>query len=398
MFEVIDAGDGRFIKAWKKGVFFEDKAVEQLKNTARLPFVRPYVAAMPDTHWGMGATVGSVVPTERAICPATVGVDIGCGMIAIEIDKDKTRLGDLALLRKEIERVVPCGRTNNGGEGDRGAWHDVPENVLTAWDALASRYEDLCEKHPKMRSRNTANHLGTLGTGNHFIELSEDETGAVWLVLHSGSRGIGNRVGTYFTQRAKELCEKWFISLPDADLAYLPMGTPDFQDYILALQVAQEFAWLNRCIMVENIVKIIGASEICRVHCHHNYVAWENHAGKNLMITRKGAVRARKDDLGIIPGSMGASTYIVRGLGNPNSFHSCSHGAGRAMSRTEARKRFTVADHERDTLGVECHKGAEVIDETPLAYKDIDAVMAAQTDLVEPVHVLKQFLCVKGLS
>lgn len=404
-YEVIDAGNGRIIKAWRKGVKFEDKAIEQLKNTSSLPFIHKWIAAMPDTHWGAGSTVGTVLPTKGAVVPAAVGVDIGCGMMAVRTDHTREGLGDLKVVRAAIEKAIPCGRTNNGGPGDRGAWHNVPEDVARQWDTeFAEGYESLCALHPGARARNTSNHLGTLGTGNHFIELAEDEAGGVWIVLHSGSRGMGNKIGQYFTNVAKALCEKWFIKLPDPDLAYLPQDTKEFHDYKEAVTLAQKFAWENRLTMMRNIkyaladagVGTTGVQET--VHCHHNYISWENHFNENVIVTRKGAVRARLGDMGIIPGSMGARTYIVRGLGNPDSFCTCSHGAGRAMSRTQALKQFTLEDHAKATEGVECIKDESVLDETPGAYKDIEKVMEAQSDLVEPVYRLKQFVCVKGAS
>jgi tRNA-splicing ligase RtcB (3'-phosphate/5'-hydroxy nucleic acid ligase) len=401
------------IKAWNDNVPFEEKAMEQLKNVARLPFVAPYVAAMPDTHLGYGATVGSVIPSVGAIMPAAVGVDIGCGMMAVRTLLEADRVKQcLPLLFKEISDAVPHGRTNNGGKGDRGAWHNIPLDIETVWEEEFSKHINsvasgpaagVFSRHPQALSKNAAWHLGTLGTGNHFIELSEDEEHRIWVVLHSGSRGFGNRIGTYFTNLAKEKCKQWFVRLPDADLAYFPQGTDEFNDYLKALNLAQKYAWRNREIMMGRILKAVNPTgiQLCfdySVHCHHNYMAEEKHFGKNVLLTRKGAVRADVGDYVIIPGSMGARTYIARGLGSVHSFKSCSHGAGRAMSRTEAVRRFTVADHETATEGVYCHKGKEVIDETPMAYKDIDLVMAAQTDLVEPVHVLKQVLCVKGLG
>lgn len=399
-FEIIDAGDGKFIKAWKRGVPFEEAAIQQMKNTAKLPFIFKYVAAMADAHWGMGSTVGTVLPTKGAVVPAAVGVDIGCGMYALRTKMRKQDLGDLKELRAHLEKVIPAGRTNNGGPGDRGAWGNIPGYVQTIWDReFAEPYEALCSKHPEARAKNTVSQLGTLGTGNHFLELAEDEDLNMWIVLHSGSRGLGNKIGSYFTGVAKDLCEKWFVKLPDPDLAYLPERTEEFSDYKHAVELAQKFAWANRILMGEAVLGSIGlqANEIAEtIHCHHNYIAWENHFGQNIIVTRKGAVRARRGDMGIIPGSMGARTYIVRGLGNPDSFCTCSHGAGRAMSRTQAVKQFTIADHIKATEGVECIKDETVLDETPLAYKDIEAVMAAQSDLVEPVYRLKQFLCVKG--
>lgn len=396
LFQVINAGGGRFIKAWINGVPVEDKAVEQLKQCARMPFVRPYVAAMPDMHWGMGSTVGSVIPTEGAIIPAAVGVDIGCGMLACQINR---HVQQYKYVRQAIESTVPHGRTDNGGDGDRGAWHDIPEHISNEWiEDFDEEYSDLVAKHPGAYSRNAARQLGTLGTGNHFIELSIDENENQWIVLHSGSRGLGNRIGSYFTKLAKELCERWHVQLPDPNLAFLPQGDEAFDDYLRALNLAQRFAWANREIMLGRIMQALAIVDNTTVHCHHNYTAQEVHHGKNLFITRKGAIRAGQGDMGIIPGSMGAKTYIVRGKGSSASFCSASHGAGRAMGRQEAKKRFTVEDHIKATEGVECHKGAEVLDETPGAYKPIEAVMAAQADLVEIVHTLKQVISVKGLG
>ena len=402
-YTVIDAGEGRLIKAWMKGVPFEDLAIEQLKNTAKLPFIWKYIAAMPDTHWGMGATIGTVLPTKGAVVPSAVGVDIGCGMMAVRTGLKRADFRNMeTAARQTIEAEVPCGRTNNGGPGDRGAWGNVPVQIEAIWDdEFKGAYEALCAAHPGAKARNTFNQLGTLGTGNHFIELASDEEENVWIVLHSGSRGMGNKIGNYFTGLAKKLCAEWFISLPDPDLAFLPESTQEFRDYHGAVTMAQQFAWRNRIIMMDSIIAAINSLGLpCgqeeTVHCHHNYIAWERHFGENVIVTRKGAVRAQLGDLGIIPGSMGARTYIVRGLGNRDSFCTCSHGAGRAMGRREAERRFTVEDHVKATEGVECAKDASVLDETPGAYKDIESVMAAQADLVEPVYRLKQFVCVKG--
>jgi tRNA-splicing ligase RtcB len=406
-FEIIDAGEGRIIKAWRKGVKFEEKAIDQLKNTARLPFIFRWMAAMPDTHWGMGSTVGTVLPTRDAVVPAAVGVDIGCGMMAVRTQFRREAFASLPEIRAAIEAAVPHGRTHNGGVGDVGGWARTPESVAPAaineiWSSeFSDGYAEITAKHPGALAKNTLSQLGTLGTGNHFIELCADEEERVWIVLHSGSRGLGNKIGGYFTNVAKELCARWFIQLPDPDLAFLPRGEQCFDDYLKAVTFAQRFAWRNREIMMDNIVTALSpwmGAVISheQIHCHHNYVAWESHFGENILVTRKGAVRARLGDLGIIPGSMGARTYIVRGLGNPDSFHTCSHGAGRAMGRREAMRQFTLADHAKATEGVECRKDASVLDETPGAYKDIEAVMAAQSDLVEPVYRLKQFVCVKG--
>lgn len=400
---------GAPIKAWIDGVPLEDAARRQLVNVASLPFIHHHIAAMPDVHWGMGATVGSVIPTKGAIIPAAVGVDIGCGMVAARTALTASDLPDgLAGLRIAIEKAVPHGRTNHGGDGDRGAWHNVPDAAVAALrdeSNLATRLAVIAGKHPKLaRSAERApRHMGTLGTGNHFIEICLDETDAVWVMLHSGSRGIGNQIGQYFIERAKEDMRRWFINLPDQDLAYLAEGTQNFDDYVEAVEWAQTFALANRSMMLNATMRALGQSlgrtfawGSVAVNCHHNYVAKEQHFGANVWITRKGAVRAREGDLGIIPGSMGARSYIVRGKGNADSFHTCSHGAGRAMSRAEAKRRFTVADHAAATAGIECRKDADVIDETPMAYKSIDAVMAAQVDLVEIVHTLRQIVCVKG--
>lgn len=392
------------LKTWTQGVPVEDQAWQQLRNIASMPFVHRHVAAMPDVHWGMGATVGSVIATKGAIIPAAVGVDIGCGMMAVQTTLRAEQLPDnLHGVRSAIEAAVPHGRTDNGGINDHGAWRDSISSVASDnWGLLAPEYHDIIDKHPKALNRANGMHMGTLGTGNHFIEICLDENNAVWAMLHSGSRGAGNRIGTYFIQRAKKEMERWFIQLPDADLAYLPQGSELFGDYMKAVNWAQRFAVANRVSMMQatmdamrETLPAFETSDIA-VNCHHNYVATEKHFGNQVFVTRKGAVKAGDGDLGIIPGSMGARSYIVRGKGNRESFCSCSHGAGRAMSRGEAKKRFSIEDHARATEGVECRKDADVIDETPGAYKDIDAVMAAQTDLVDVVHTLKQIVCVKG--
>ena len=404
-YEYIAATTGVGIKAWTRGVLLDDRAKQQLVNVAKLPFVFGWVAAMPDVHWGLGATIGSVIPTKGAIIPAAVGVDIGCGMMAVQTSLNARDLPDnLHKLRTEIERTVPHGRTNNGGPGDRGAWANIPGRNEDVWGTLKPRYDALLEQHPKLNRGNHSNHLGTLGTGNHFVEVCLDETETVWFMLHSGSRGAGNRIGSYFIELAKQDMRKLFVNLPDEDLAYFPEGTEHFNDYFQAVGWAQDYARANRDLMMLQVVDAVRNSgevppfraEVQAINCHHNYVTGETHYGEDVLVTRKGAVRAREGDLGIIPGSMGARSYIVRGKGNPESFHSCSHGAGRAMSRNEAKKRFTVDDHIRMTEGVECRKDKDVIDETPAAYKPIEAVMAAQADLVDIVHTLRQVVCVKG--
>ena len=405
-YNLISSEHGVPVKAWTKGVPLEDMARKQLLNAAQLPFIYKWIAAMPDVHWGIGATVGSVIPTKGAIIPAAVGVDIGCGMMAVETSLNSRDLPcNLKRIRTEIEAAVPHGRTHHGGAGDRGAWHNIPDRNQNVWlGELKTRYDAILAKYPKLDRGNHANHLGTLGTGNHFIEVCLDESEAVWFMLHSGSRGAGNRMGTYFIDVARKDMEKLHVTLPDVDLAYFHEHTQHFDDYVEAVEWAQDFARWNRQLMMEQIVAAVRNSgevppfnaELKAINCHHNYVAREMHFGENVLVTRKGAVRAREGDMGIIPGSMGARSYIVRGKGNPESFSSCSHGAGRAMSRNEAKRRFTVADHARMTEGVECRKDKDVIDETPAAYKPIEAVMAAQADLVEIVHTLRQVVCVKG--
>lgn len=400
------------IKAWIDHVEVEREAAEQLHNVAKMPFIYKHVAAMPDVHWGMGATVGSVIATKGAVIPAAVGVDIGCGMIAEQLyGLTANDLPDnLHAMREAIEAAVPVGRTNNGQPGDRGSWQNPRPAGLRAWNTLGDRYRAILEKHSKIKARHgnddqsTIGHMGTLGSGNHFIELCLDEDQNVWVMLHSGSRGVGNRIGQYFIEMAKQDMRRHFINLPDQDLAYLPEGTTGFDDYVEAVSWAQDYAANNRMVMMTAVTRVVRdffpiehqPVRSLAISCHHNYIARENHFGENVLVTRKGAVRARRGDLGIIPGSMGAKSYIVLGLGNPDSFMSCSHGAGRAMSRSEAKRRFTLEDHAAAVAGVECRVDESVIDETPGAYKDIDAVMQSQGDLVQVVHTLKQVLCVKG--
>jgi tRNA-splicing ligase RtcB len=403
-FEVMSVEGGRHVKMWTKGVPVDDKARDQLSRAAKMPFIFKHVAAMPDVHVGIGATVGSVIPTKGAVIPAAVGVDIGCGMMAARTSLVASDLPDnLEGIRSAIEQAVPHGRDVGRGKRDKGSWGDPPPAIVDAWATLAQRFERLCEKHPRLKNTNNLVHLGTLGTGNHFIELCLDEDQSVWVMLHSGSRGVGNAIGSFFIELAKEDMRKWYINLPDEALAYFPEGTDHFDDYVEAVGWAQDYAALNRRMMMTNVIRALRSqiavpfeTELEAVNCHHNYVARENHFGENVLVTRKGAVRAAKGVMGIIPGSMGAKSFIVRGLGNAEAFDSCSHGAGRVMSRTEAKKRVTLDEHIRDTEGVECRKDEGVIDETPKAYKPIEAVMAAQADLVEIVHTLKQVVCVKG--
>ena len=391
------------IKAWVDGVPVEDAARRQLFNIASLPFIHGHVAVMPDVHLGKGATVGSVIATRAAIVPAAVGVDIGCGMMAVRTTLTAGDLPDgLAKLRLGIEAAVP-----HGGVGLKGGWKDgVPNAVgrLFSETGLADGLKELEDKHPAIRDAQSVTHLGSLGGGNHFIEVCLDEEARVWAMLHSGSRGIGNRIGTHFIARAREALDRRQLTrpLPDRDLAWLEEGEPLFEDYVAAVAWAQEFARHNREVMMAAVLRVmreqLPAFQMQRqaINCHHNYVERETHFGAPVWVTRKGAVRAGDGDLGIIPGSMGAKSYIVRGKGNAESFSSCAHGAGRRMSRGEAKRRFTLADHVEATAAVECRKDPGVIDETPMAYKDIDAVMAAQADLVDIVHTLRQVVCVKG--
>ena len=386
------------VKAWTADL--EPEARRQLENVANLPIVHGHVAAMPDVHVGIGATVGSVIPTRRAIIPAAVGVDIGCGMNAVRLSLAARDLPqDLGRIRSAIESAVPVGFEQHG---------ECPVDDARALHAMERRLKAIARKHPGLvkLQRNFdetwARQLGTLGGGNHFIELCLDESQRVWAMLHSGSRGVGNAMGRYFIERARREAERLDRKLPDRDLAWLDEGTPDFADYVEAVGWAQDYAMANRREMMRLIVDALRrhlpafSIEHEAINCHHNYVARERHLGEDLYITRKGAIRAGLGELGIIPGSMGARSFIVRGLGNEESFCSCSHGAGRRMSRTEAKRRYSRQDLERQTEGVECRKDGGVIDEIPGAYKPIEEVMANQSDLVEVVHTLKQVVCVKG--
>jgi tRNA-splicing ligase RtcB len=397
--------DGAPLKLWNSHGPFAENAMEQLRNVAKLPFVHKHVAGMPDVHWGMGATVGSVIATKGAIVPAAVGVDIGCGMMAVQTTMKAENLPDnLHAVRSAIEAAIPHGRTDNGGKNDRGAWGMVPDQHAHRWLALADRYQTIIAKHPKAESYNNARHIGTLGTGNHFIEICLDENDHVWAMLHSGSRGAGNRIGQYFIEAAKREMDRYFIGnyLPDKDLSYLVERTEIFDDYVNAVHWAQDFATENRKAMMEATLTEMGATlgefELTdlSVNCHHNYVAIENHFGENVFVTRKGAVRAREGDLGIIPGSMGTGSFIVEGLGNKDSFCSCSHGAGRKMSRGQAKKSITLEQHAEAMKGIEARLDADVLDESPAAYKDISGVIAAQDDLIKVRRRLRQIVNVKG--
>ncbi len=395
------------IKEWTQGLEVEASARQQLENVASLPVVWPHLAVMPDVHWGMGATVGSVIPTVKAIIPAAVGVDLNCGMMAIETHLTVNDLdGKLPAIRTKIEDTIPVG-----GPGTKGSWLEWhfggnrrPQIIDQVFgESLHDGLTAILRKHPKIKDKPAADQLGTLGTGNHFIEVCQDTEGHVWVMLHSGSRGVGNRIATYFIARAREAALKRDYTLPDKDLAWLDDGTQDFADYVEAISWTDRYATLSREIMMGLVLgglSDVGLHPVTTgrkvVNCHHNYVQKETHFGQEVYLTRKGAVSAKKGELGIIPGSMGAKSFIVRGKGNPESFSSCSHGAGRRMSRGQARRTITVAEHEAATAGVECRKDADVLDESPAAYKDLDKVMAAQADLVDIVTTLKQLVCVKG--
>lgn len=385
------------VKIWTDEV--DERSREQLAAIASLPFIHHHVAAMPDVHLGIGATVGSVIATHKAIIPAAVGVDIGCGMVAARLSLTADDIDEKSLKKvfDQITRDVPVGFAQH-----------KDENVLAdAAKPFEAGLKSLLERHPELlKTLGThskwANQMGTLGGGNHFIEVCLDESNQVWVMLHSGSRGIGNAIATYFIQLARQDMERWMIQLPDRDLAYFPEGTPHFADYVEAVHWAQEYAMANRQAMLDLTLKALARHlppftvTTEAVNCHHNYVAQEWHFGENVWVTRKGAIRAGKDDLGIVPGSMGTRSYIVRGRGNAESFCSSAHGAGRRMSRTMAAKFFTAADLAQQTEGVICRKDQGVVDEIPGAYKDIDTVMENQRDLTDVLHTLKQVVCVKG--
>ena len=392
-------------RLWTGDQEIEGDAVEQIRNVSQLPILAGPVAVMPDVHLGRGATVGTVIPTRAAIVPAAVGVDIGCGMLAAKTDLVAGDLPDsLNKLRSQIERDVPVGFN----------FHKRVLQPKGSQEALAleTRMTKLEERYPKLAIVDIIGRfdqgrmwrqLGSLGGGNHFVEICVDADRAVWIMLHSGSRNVGNTIGQVAMDMAKKVAAKVDRQLPHRDLAWLDEGTPQFEAYVEGLGWAQEYAALNRDLMLDLVHKAMAKSlgrEIGFVgevtNCHHNYARVEEHFGENVWVTRKGAVSARAGEMGIIPGSMGAKSFIVRGKGNADSYCSCSHGAGRKMSRTQARKQFSREDLERETYGVECRKDGGVIDEIPSAYKDIDVVMAAQTELVDVVATLKQVLCVKG--
>lgn len=387
-------------------IFTDDidaQALRQLHNIASLPIVHPHVAAMPDVHAGIGATVGSVIPTRGAIIPAAVGVDIGCGMNAVRTTLTASDLPDnLARLRSAIEAEVPVGFEQHEWSRVQGS------RQARAVRPLGDRLAHIVERHRgiakmlRQFERTWICQAGTLGGGNHFIEICLDEEQRVWIMLHSGSRGIGNVIGRYFIAAAQKDMRRHQLQLPDADLAYVSEGSTVFDDYVEAVDWAQDYALLNRSEMMRRVLDVLAKFappfrlDGEAINCHHNYIARETHGNEDLYVTRKGAISARQGELGIIPGSMGARSFIVRGKGNPESFCSCSHGAGRSMSRSEAKRRFNRFDLAEQTAGIECRKDGGVVDEIPAAYKNIDAVMAHQSDLVEVVHTLRQVVCIKG--
>lgn len=386
---------------WTKDI--EPEAIQQLVNMAQLPILHHHLAAMPDVHAGVGATVGSVIATKEAIIPAAVGVDIGCGMNAVRTSLTAGMLPDgLYKLRMDIEAAIPAGLLQHSMSKVQGsAAHRAGRALDGGLDAIVAKHPALMKMQRKFNSTWLCQ-LGTLGGGNHFVELCLDEEDRLWIMLHSGSRGIGNAIGRYFIDKAKKDMGRHVHALPDKDLAYLREGTELFDDYVEALNWAQDYARLNRELMLRAVIAVLQRHfprftlDSEAINCHHNYVQRETHFGANVFVTRKGAISAREGELGVIPGSMGAKSYVVRGRGNLQSFCSCSHGAGRRMSRTQAKREFNRADLAAQTLGVECRKDGGVIDEIPAAYKDIDSVMANQGDLVSIEHTLKQFLCVKG--
>ncbi len=404
-FELIALPQRKPIKAWVKGVPLEEEARRQLINLASMPFIHSHIAVMPDAHMGKGTTVGSVIPTTKAIIPAAVGVDLGCGMIAVKTDmKARDLRDDLKAVRKAIEDTIPVGFAC--WKDNMASSHPAEKKINKAWAGLTDRFDAIVEKHPHLDNGSLRCRLqiGTLGTGNHFIEMLTDDLGFVWLMLHSGSRGVGNRIGTYFIDLARKDMQKHHIHLPDRDLAYLSEGTEYFADYLEAVSWAQDYAYINRQVMLSLLMEALKKqksipafqADLKVINCHHNYVAREVHFGENVWVTRKGAVRAQEGDWGIIPGSMGTGSFIVRGKGNAESFNSCSHGAGRTMSRAKAKQTISLDKHKRDTAHVECRKDVGILDESPSAYKSLDAVMKAQADLVDIVHRLKPLVCVKG--
>ena len=364
-------------------------------NLARMPFIHKHIAVMPDCHYGLGATVGSCIPTLRAIIPAAVGVDIGCGMIAVKTPLTQADLPeDLSDIRKAVEEQIPlsAGRYNRSVK-------KTAKLRVEQMEAQAAELDRL-DFYDKV-DRNWRKQMGSLGSGNHFIEIVLDETDSVWAFLHSGSRGVGNRLAGHHIKIAKALMEKWYIDLPDADLAYLVEDTQEFDDYMTDLGWAQDFARLNREEMIERVLRILRHrfgkfDEVERIQCHHNFTQREHHFGRNILVSRKGAIQAREGQLGLIPGSMGTASYVVRGKGNAAAFDTAPHGAGRRMSRHAARDAFTMSDFDQLMEGIEVRRSESFLDELPGAYKDVDLVMEQSNDLVEILHTFRQIVNVKG--
>ena len=386
---------GKNALSWVPEDQIEPQALAQIRNIASMPFIFRHVAVMPDCHFGLGATVGSCIPTKRAIIPAAVGVDIGCGMIAVKTDFKRCDLPrDLSEIRRGVEAAIPL----SAGKYNEAMTARVWKHIF--------QLEQAAEKSGRLefynqRDRNWRKQLGSLGSGNHFIEITLDEDENVWGFLHSGSRGIGNKIAEHHIKTAQKLMERWFIKLPDKDLAYLPLGTQEFKDYLIDLAWAQEFALLNRAEMMDRVLSVLrnqvgNCEELERIECHHNFTQWENHFGENILVSRKGAIQAVEGQMGLIPGSMGTRSYVVRGLGNQASFNTAPHGAGRRMSRSQARRTFTMEDFDREMAGVEVRRSDAFLDEMPGAYKDVDLVMEQSADLVETVHTFRQIVNVKG--
>jgi len=371
----------------------EAEALQQIENTSKMPFLFKHVAVMPDCHMGKGATVGTVLATKGAIIPAAVGVDIGCGMISVKTNLKRNNLKDLHDIRMGIERRIPmsAGKFNN----------NITESAQKKIDELKTD----TDLNKKFGTTSWEHQLGTLGGGNHFIEVCVDEIDTIWLTVHSGSRGIGNKIGNYYIAQAQKLMKEMFITLPDIDLAYLPESHPMFDEYLKMLHWAQKFAILNREEMMDRVITEIKYHvygneeteiEVERINCHHNFSQIESHFGHNVWVTRKGAIEAAKGKKGMIPGSMGEKSYIVEGKGNPMSFNSSPHGAGRKFSRTKAREQFTMEDFKKSMVGIEHRESDVFLDEIPGCYKDIDVVMENAKDLIEIKHTLKQIINVKG--
>lgn len=409
-YDVITSDNHKPIKMWTRGVDADDVSMNQLRNVASLPFIYRHVSVMPDVHCGWGATIGSVIPTVGAIIPAAVGSDIGCGMAGIRIN-GVTKENVMPLVNKtydKINREIPLGFKKHK-HNLIAKQEDIMDEYGVGIDFILALIE---ERHPRIAKTNKGKQLimrdlilqqfGTLGGGNHFIELCFDEDGAAWVILHSGSRRIGKQISDHFIERAKELMEAYYISLPDPDLAFLAKDSLEYTDYVLAMNWAQQYARANRARMLNVVTEIVAndyngtPDEDTYINCHHNFAEIEHHFGRNVLVTRKGATRARLNDKIIIPGSMGSSSYVCVGKGNEESFTSCSHGAGRVMGRREAKRAVSMGDHIAAMGDVVARVDPEVIEETPAAYKPIESVMAAQKDLVDVKHVLKQVLCVKG--